>query len=107
MPENELLDRINLAFQEFRYWSMRALKARIPQPEAYLRTTLEKVAILHKSGRFANTWSLRPEFESMINNGAGAGAAEAAAPDIGAEGGDADPGDEEEDDDIQMEDVSL
>jgi transcription initiation factor TFIIF subunit beta len=103
MPENELLDRINLAFQEFRYWSMRALKARIPQPEAFLRSTLEKVAVLHKSGRFANTWSLRPEFESMIS--ADTAAAEA-APDAGGEGGDADLVDDE-DEDIKMEDVTF
>jgi transcription initiation factor TFIIF subunit beta len=104
MPENELLDRINMAFQEFRYWSMRALKARIPQPEAYLRSTLEKVAILHKSGRFANTWSIRPEYEVMVNNEAVAVAE--AAPDLGVEGGDADAGDDD-DEDIKMEDVNL
>jgi transcription initiation factor TFIIF subunit beta len=102
MPENELLDLINRAFTEFRYWSMRALKARIPQPEAYLRSTLEKVAILHKSGRFANTWSIRPEYEGMLNNEAVA----EAAPDVGGEGADADIADDD-DEDIKMEDVSF
>lgn len=100
MPENELLDRIFQCFNRYKYWSMRALRAEIPQPEIYLRTTLERIADLHKSGRFANQWSLKPE--NIRTNPAAAGAVGEAAPE-GAAADDEDAADEEED--IKMEDV--
>lgn len=70
---------------------MKALKAAIPQPEVYLRSTLEKVANLNKTGRFANQWSLRDGFRAQNE----------AAPDVTVE-----DEDEDEDDDVKMEDVA-
>ncbi|KAJ5328833.1 Transcription initiation factor IIF beta subunit [Penicillium brevicompactum] len=61
MPQNELLDLIFQCFREFRYWPFKTLKARLAQPEAYLKQTLELVAHLVKSGDFAMTWELKPE----------------------------------------------
>jgi len=55
------LDRIFAAFAEYRYWSAKSLKARVQQPENWLRTILDKVADLHRSGPFANHWELKPE----------------------------------------------
>lgn len=37
---------------------MKALRQRTQQPDAYLRQVLEEVAVLNKSGKFANTYSL-------------------------------------------------
>jgi transcription initiation factor TFIIF subunit beta len=61
MPQNELLDRIFDCFRQFRYWPFKTLKAKLQQPEAYLKETLEMVAHLVKSGDFAMTWELKPE----------------------------------------------
>ncbi|KAI9374373.1 transcription initiation factor IIF, beta subunit-domain-containing protein [Aspergillus egyptiacus] len=61
MPQNELLDLIYQCFREYRYWPFKTLKARLRQPEAYLKQTLEMVAHLVKSGDFAMTWELKPE----------------------------------------------
>jgi transcription initiation factor TFIIF subunit beta len=61
MPQNELLDRIFGCFREYQYWPFKALKAKLMQPEAYLKQTLEMVAHLVKSGDFAMTWELKPE----------------------------------------------
>lgn len=69
---------------------MKALKAAIPQPEVYLRATLEKVANLNKTGRFANQWSLRDGFRATNE----------AAPDALI-----DDEDEDDEDDVKMEDV--
>lgn len=93
MPENELLDRLFRAFSEYNYWSIKALKAQIPQPEVYLRATLDKVATLNKTGRFANQWCLRDGFRAS---------AEAApeAPQVEDE-----DEDEEDEEDVKMEDV--
>ncbi|PLB50742.1 hypothetical protein P170DRAFT_435925 [Aspergillus steynii IBT 23096] len=61
MPQNELLDLIYGCFREYRYWSFKDLKARLRQPEAYLKQTLELTAHLVKGGDFVNTWELKPE----------------------------------------------
>lgn len=61
MPQNELLDLVYQCFREYKYWPFKALKARLRQPEAYLKQTLEMVAHLVKSGDFAMTWELKPE----------------------------------------------
>lgn len=73
MPQNELLDLIFQCFREFRYWPFKTLKARLAQPEAYLKQTLEMVAHLVKSGDFAMTWELKPEathaqYSNAMNN---------------------------------------
>ncbi|EPS31499.1 hypothetical protein POX_h09782 [Penicillium oxalicum] len=61
MPQNELLDRIFECFREYRYWPFKTLKAKLQQPESYLKETLEMVAHLVKAGDFAMTWELKPE----------------------------------------------
>lgn len=43
---------------------MKALIDRLQQPAAYLKDTLEMVAHLVRSGRFANNWQLKPEAKS-------------------------------------------
>lgn len=98
MPENDLLDLIFNCFARFRFWSMRALRAEIPQPEIYLRHTLEKVADLHRSGRFSNNWELKSE-----NRKDGSASAEVKASEFVAETADTDS--DGEDEDIQLEDV--
>lgn len=82
---------------------MKALRAELQQPEAYLRETLDRIAVLAKSGRFATQWSLRPE--NLPENYANA---EEEAP-AGAMGDDsdlADLDDEDDDGDIKFEDVA-
>ncbi|BCS21237.1 transcription factor IIF subunit TFG2 [Aspergillus puulaauensis] len=69
MPQNELLDLVYGCFREYRYWPFKTLKARLRQPEAYLKQTLEMIAHLVKSGDFAMTWELKPEArESHYSN---------------------------------------
>lgn len=79
---------------------MKALRAELQQPEAYLRETLEKIAVLAKSGPFSTQWSLKPE--NKIANYSGAG--DAVAPDAGEES-DTGMDDDDDDDDVKFEDV--
>ncbi|KAF4627931.1 hypothetical protein G7Y89_g10222 [Cudoniella acicularis] len=105
MPQNELLDRIFECFKKYKYWSMKALRHELQQPEAYLRETLEKVAVLAKSGRFATQWSLKAE--NQITN-YDIGDEMAPQSEIGPEGNeDSEFGDmdEDEDEDVKFEDV--
>ena len=116
IPQNELLDLIYDCFKRYGYWSMKALKAELNQPEAYLKSTLEKVAELVKSGRFAMTWTLKSE--NKIDQYANLEGVEELAPDAGFggdgandlfdendEGGGMMTGDDEDEDDVKMEDV--
>jgi transcription initiation factor TFIIF subunit beta len=83
MPQNELLDLIYECFREYKYWPFKALKARLRQPEAYLKQTLEMVAHLVKSGDFALTWELKPEArESNYANAMYKDAKEELPPDV-------------------------
>lgn len=102
MPENELMDKLFESFREYNYWSMKALRARLEQPEAYLRETLEKVAVLAKSGPFSAHWSLRPEYRATNYEGSNT----AMAPDAGL-GEESDTGMDDDDDaeSIKFEDV--
>jgi transcription initiation factor TFIIF subunit beta len=63
IPKDQLLDLIFTAFREFQFWSMKALRQRTQQPDAYLRQVLEEVAVLNKSGKFANTYSLTDAYK--------------------------------------------
>lgn len=111
MPQNELLDLIFDCFRAYKYWPFKTLKAKLRQPEAYLKQTLEMVAHLVKSGDFAMTWELKPEAkESSYASAAYGDAKEEMAPGVD------DTFDSEEDltasgmvtdhDDVQFENVA-
>ncbi|RDA93091.1 hypothetical protein CP533_4114 [Ophiocordyceps camponoti-saundersi (nom. inval.)] len=93
IPKNQLLDLIFDCFRHYQYWSMKALRQKLQQPDSYLRQVLEEVAVLHKSGRFANHYGLSDAYKDK----AGDDAKEEAADD----GGDGDDDDDEE----ELEDV--
>ena len=94
-----LLDWIFQAFREFRYWPMKALKQRTKQPEAWLRQNLDGIAVLVKSGPFANCYQLADHFPNRQDYNKSAKEAAAVADEDAA-------GDEEEEDE-EMEDVAL
>ncbi|KAI9746846.1 MAG: hypothetical protein M1815_004961 [Lichina confinis] len=117
IPQNELLDLIYDCFRQYNFWSLKALKGELNQPEAYLKQTLEMIADLVKTGRFANTWTLKPENKIELYDAAVEGKDELAPDDAsgfgddgglesGVGGGLGDDFDEEDDDDnVRMEDV--
>lgn len=76
---------------------MKAFKQTLNQPEAWLRENLEELAVLHKTGRFANHWELKPEYRR------GNLQVDAAAPDLGPEGDESES--DGDDDNVEMEDV--
>jgi transcription initiation factor TFIIF subunit beta len=105
MPRNELLDRIFLAFKEYKFIGMKYFKTTLVQPESYLREVLESIAVLVRSGTFNGTYTLKPENAVDINYGGG-GAEMAPEEGIGFDGQSSAPEDEEGDDsDVKMEDA--
>lgn len=91
IPKNQLLDLIFDCFRQYQYWSMKALRQRTQQPDSYLRSVLEEVAVLVKTGPFANTYTLGEAYRDRAGNGS---KEEAAA-----------PADDEDDEGEEMEDV--
>lgn len=77
IPKNQLLDLIFDCFRQYQYWSMKALRQRLQQPDSYLRQVLDEVAVLHKSGRFANHYGLSDAYKDKAGSEAKEEAAEA------------------------------
>ncbi|KAL9048990.1 MAG: hypothetical protein Q9162_007445 [Coniocarpon cinnabarinum] len=61
MPRAELLDKLFRCFNTYQYWSMKALRDELKQPEAYLKENLDAIADLVRSGRFNGLYTLKPE----------------------------------------------
>lgn len=105
MPRNELLDRLFTLFRDQPRWSVKVLRERTEQPEAYLKEVLSEIAWQHRSGEFNTLWELKeafkdnqvkPEDVPMSQGG-----------DVDMDDDDDDDDEEEDDDDDGMEEVSV
>ncbi|CZT16731.1 uncharacterized protein RCC_02566 [Ramularia collo-cygni] len=105
MEKVQLLDAIQNCFREYQYWSSKALRTRLQQPEAYIKETLEEIAVLVKSGDFVSTYKLKPDYQRLNDLQAGAVKDEMAP----VEDSDDGTGDElgDDDDDMGFEDVEM
>ena len=65
IPQGELLDALDKCFRRYKYWSLKALRNELKQPEAYIKQTLEQIAVLVRSGDFAMNYMLRPEYATQ------------------------------------------
>ncbi|OBW67767.1 MAG: U-box-domain-containing protein [Aureobasidium pullulans] len=101
VSQEELFDLLTDCFKQYRYWSLKALKQRLHQPEAFIKSTVEKIATLMRSGRFAMNYKLNPEYERTLNIDSNNVKEE-----VAAEEDDDDDDDEDEDgyEDVKMED---
>lgn len=70
---------------------MKALRQKLQQPDTYLRQVLEDVAVLNKSGRFANHYCLSDAYRDKAGSDSKEAAAEA------VDDGEDDEGEEMED----------
>ena len=102
MSQSELYDAIHRAFSEYKYWSLKALRQRLHQPEDFIRKSLENIGTLIRSGDFAMQYVLNPEYAASLDIKNDDAIAEAGQPDS-----DSDSGDDGDDDDMEMEDVKM
>lgn len=63
MPRNQLLDMLFSLFREREHWSVKLLRERTQQPEAYLKEVLSEIAFMHRSGEHNGTWELMSNFK--------------------------------------------
>ncbi|KAG1821586.1 transcription initiation factor IIF, beta subunit-domain-containing protein [Suillus subaureus] len=105
MPRNQLLDLLFTLFREQPRWSIKPLRERTQQPEAYLKEVLLAIATLNRSGEYNGMWELNDVFakEGMKSENVPGPSSlpEGVSGDMGM-----DEYDEDEDDDDDMEEVS-
>jgi hypothetical protein len=65
MPLNELYDLLFTHFSQSTYWSLKALKEHINQPEVYLRQTLNEIGNLIKAGPYIGMWALKETYKGV------------------------------------------
>lgn len=99
MDEADVMNMIAALYQEFPYYHFKTLKAKTQQPEAHLRSIMEKIGVLVRDGPAANTWTLKPEFATAKNIALGGESASASQAQVAPEMA------SDEDDDDDMEDV--
>ncbi|SMQ46842.1 unnamed protein product [Zymoseptoria tritici ST99CH_1A5] len=107
LEKSQLLDKIQECFKDYQYWSLKALRNRLHQPEAYIKETLDEIATLVKSGDFVQNYKLKPDYlrlheiqQSMVKE-------EMAPVKSETEDGTADEDMMDEDDDMGFEDVEM
>ncbi|PRT55825.1 Transcription initiation factor IIF subunit beta [Wickerhamiella sorbophila] len=69
IPKSELLDKLFGLFEETEYWTLKGLRERTRQPEAYLKEVLDTIAILNKKGPYATKYGLRSDFKQHKGTG--------------------------------------
>ncbi|AAS53873.1 AFR502Cp [Eremothecium gossypii ATCC 10895] len=112
MPKKELLDYLFKLFDEYDYWSLKGLKERTRQPEAYLKESLDQVALLVKKGPYALKYTLKTEYKKLkeaersarLGELAGADDQDGGSPDGSGHPRNQDEQDEGEED-VEMEDI--
>ncbi len=102
VEKHVLIDKLMDLFRQHRIWGLRDLKAKVNQPEAYLRQTLDEIAFMWKAGDFNGKWELKDEYKSdaMLLNPTGV-----VAPKV--EDSDMDKSGVEDDEDEVFEDVEA
>ena len=67
LPIDALMDSIFKCFEEYEFWSLKAFKHQLKQPESYLKEVLEGIATLHKRGPHTGRWQLKQETKGAIS----------------------------------------
>ncbi|KAL1407382.1 hypothetical protein Q8F55_006804 [Vanrija albida] len=93
LERHELTDRLFALFSDKPYWSLKALKATLQQPDAWLREVLQSVAELIKEGQYANMWELKDTWKDVGKS----------EPGVKGEGGEEEDEDDDEDDFEEVE----
>ncbi|EXJ68222.1 uncharacterized protein A1O5_08837 [Cladophialophora psammophila CBS 110553] len=105
VDKHVLIDKLLDLFRQHRIWGLRDLKAKVNQPEAYLREALTEIAFMWKSGDFNGKWELKQEFkqqDTLLQNPTGV----EVAPKVEDSDMDTKSGVEDDEDDV-FEDVGV
>lgn len=107
LDRDVLMNLLFKLFNEYEYWTMKGLREKTNQPEAYLKECLENIALMERKGPYALKWRLKDEYRKSIDveNKVKSGTIE------DDEENDKNNNDDEEDDedfdDIEMENIAA
>ncbi|WPH00119.1 Hypothetical protein R9X50_00294200 [Acrodontium crateriforme] len=65
ISQDQLIDALYKCFRRYRYWSLKALRNELKQPEQYIKETLDEIGILIRSGDFAMNYELKPQYRQL------------------------------------------
>ncbi|TID28360.1 hypothetical protein CANINC_002538 [Pichia inconspicua] len=104
MDRDALMNLLFKLFHEFEYWTLKGLREKTNQPEAYLKECLENIAMMERKGPYALKWRLKDEYRKSID-------VEYKVDDVDddEEKGNKKEGDDDDDDieDVEMEDIAA
>ncbi|EGN92358.1 hypothetical protein SERLA73DRAFT_191197 [Serpula lacrymans var. lacrymans S7.3] len=109
MPRNQLLDLLFTLFREQPRWSIKPLRERTQQPEAYLKEVLGEIGQLNRSGEYNGMWELSEVFtKDGIKAEGGMGMIAGGSQDVtmALPEEEEEDDDDDDDDDDDMEEVS-
>lgn len=108
MSEPELLDALYACFRRYTHWPLKALRQELRQPEAFVKEVLEGIAVLIRSGDFAMTYTLKPQYKEALGEAALEPKGEVAKVESASSvDGSGEDGEEDDDDLGQMEDMNM
>lgn len=67
MDRDALMNLLFKLFHEFEYWTLKGLREKTNQPEAYLKECLENIAMMERKGPYALKWRLKDEYRKSID----------------------------------------
>ncbi|ODV83531.1 hypothetical protein CANARDRAFT_29969 [[Candida] arabinofermentans NRRL YB-2248] len=63
MERDELMKLLFSMFNDYEYWTMKGIKEKTNQPEAYLKECLETIATMERKGTYALKYRLKDEYK--------------------------------------------
>lgn len=67
MDRDVLMNLLFKLFNQYEYWTMKGLREKTNQPEAYLKECLESIAVMERKGPYALKWTLKDEYKKSID----------------------------------------
>lgn len=67
MERDVLMNLLFKLFNQYEYWTMKGLREKTNQPEAFLKECLESIAYMERKGPYALKWTLKDEYKKSID----------------------------------------
>jgi transcription initiation factor TFIIF subunit beta len=109
LERDVLMNLLFKLFNEYEYWTMKGLREKTNQPEAFLKECIESIAVMERKGPYALKWRLKDEYRKSIDveKKVKRGTIEEDEEAERSGDGERDDEDDEEMDDVEMEDIAA
>ncbi|GAV27858.1 hypothetical protein PMKS-001326 [Pichia membranifaciens] len=107
MDRDVLMNLLFKLFNQYEYWTMKGLREKTNQPEAYLKECLESIAVMERKGPYALKWTLKDEYKKSIDVEKKVKNGSAEDEDDEDNNKDNEDNDDDELEDVEMEDIAA